>query len=127
MIESEWSFASWNCKFDNGTIQLGGVSGSGEASANSKMSFHIPANINIQLNTNVTVRAYNFALWYNTDFTVQVNGTQIIKQNSNKTEKNYNLSGTSTFTPSGSSVKLNSSYQSAGPWSKVHSMEILYN
>ena len=130
MIESEWSFASWNCEFNNGVIQLGGVTGSGEASANSTMTFNIPANINVKLNTNATVRALKFGLiWRNTDFTVSINGTEIIKQNSNKEAdgKNYNLSGTSTFTPTGSSIKLNSSYKEAGPWSKIHSMEILYN
>ena len=129
MIESEWSFASWNCEFNNGVIQLGGVSGSGEASANSKMSFHIPATVNIKLNTNATVRALKFGVIYrNTDFTVSVNGTQIIKQNSNNKSDgmNYDLSGTTTIS-SGLSIKLNSSYKEAGPWSKVHSMEILYN
>lgn len=132
IIETDWTTASWNCKFSDGSLQLGGVSGSGEASATSKMKFHIPASIGVKLNTNVTVRAYKFALWYNTDFTVAVNGTTIIKQNSDKqdnnnTGKNYNLSGTSTFTPSACSVKMNSSYTAAGPWSSVHSMEILYN
>lgn len=132
MVEADWTLASWNCEYSGGMIQLGGVSGSGEASATSNMKFHIPASIGVKLNTNVTVRAYKFALWYNTDFTVAVNGTTIIKQNSDKqdnnnTGKNYNLSATSTFTTSGSSVKLKSSYTAAGPWSKVYSLEILYN
>ena len=132
MVKSDWEFASWNCEFNNGTIQLGAVSGSGEASATSKISFHIPAGINIKVNTNVTVRDYKFALWYTTEFTLKVNGTTIIsqagnKQDNNNTGKNYNLSGTSTFTPSGSSIKMNSSYTMAGPWSKVHSLDILYN
>ena len=131
MVESDWEFASWNCEYSNGTIQLGAVSGSGECTATSKMAFVIPNNVNITVNTNVTIRAFKFALWYNTDFTVKVNGTQIIKQNSDKqdnnnTGKNYNLSGNATFTPSGCSVVMNSSYTAAGPWSKIHSMEILY-
>ena len=131
MVESDWEFASWNCEYSNGTIQLGAVSGSGECTATSKMAFGIPNNVNITVNTNVTIRAFKFALWYNTDFTVKVNGTQIIKQNSDKqdnnnTGKNYNLSGNATFTPSGYSVVMNSSYTAAGPWSKIHSMEILY-
>ena len=131
MVESDWELASWNCEYSNGSIQLGGVSGSGECTATSKMAFVIPNNVNITVNTNVTIRAFKFALWYNTDFTVKVNGTQIIKQNSDKqdnnnTGKNYNLSGNATFTPSGYSVVMNSSYTAAGPWSKIHSMEILY-
>ena len=131
MVESDWELASWNCEYTNGTIQLGAVSGSGECTATSKMAFVIPNNVNITVDTNVTIRAFKFALWYNTDFTVKVNGTQIIKQNSDKqdnnnTGKNYNLSGNATFTPSGCSVVMNSSYTAAGPWSKIHSMEILY-
>ena len=131
MVESDWELASWNCEYSNGTIQLGAVFGSGECTATSKMAFVIPNNVNITVNTNVTIRAFKFALWYNTDFTVKVNGTQIIKQNSDKqdnnnTGKNYNLSGNATFTPSGCSVVMNSSYTAAGPWSKIHSMEILY-
>ena len=131
MVESDWELASWNCEYSNGTIQLGAVSGSGECTATSKMAFVIPNNVNMTVNTNVTIRAFKFALWYNTDFTVKVNGTQIINQNSdnqdnNNTGKNYNLSGNATFTPSGCSVVMNSSYTAAGPWSKIHSMEILY-
>jgi hypothetical protein len=132
MVESDWELASWNCEYSNGTIQLGAVSGSGECTATSKMAFAIPADINIKVNANVTVRAYYlWPIWYNTDFTIKVNGTQIIKQNSNKqdnknTGKNYNLSGNAAFTPSGCSVVMNSSYTMAGPWSKIHSMEILY-
>ena len=136
MVETDWETASWNCKYDNGTYQLGGVAGSGDASINSKMKFHIPENIPIKVNTNVTVRAYFyngwlFDKWCETTFSLSVNGTQIISQHSNKqdnnnTGKNYSLSGTSTFTPSGSSIKMNSSYEAAGPWSKVHSLEILY-
>ena len=129
IIETDWTTASWNCKFSDGSLQLGGVSGSGEASATSKMKFHIPASIPVKLNTYVSLGALNVIFgWINTTFTVSVNGTQIISQGSNsKKEGDYNLSGTSTFTPSACSVKMNSSYTAAGPWSSVHSMEILYN
>lgn len=131
MVESDWEFKSWNCEYSNGTIQLGGVSGSGEATATSKMAFHIPANIPIKVNTNVTVRDFKFALWYTTTFRLKVNGSTIISQPGNKqdndnTGKNYNLYGTATVSSS-LSVAMNSSYEAAGPWSKVHSMEILYN
>lgn len=131
MVESDWELKSWNCKYSNGTIQLGGVSGSGEATATSKMAFHIPASIPIKVNTNVTVRDFKFGLWYTTTFRLKVNGSTIISQPGNKqdndnTGKNYNLYGTATVSSS-LSVAINSSYEAAGPWSKVHSMEILYN
>ena len=128
MIENEWSFSSWNCEYSGGTMQLGGVTGSGEASATFNKSFHVPANISIKVNTNVTLGSLHFIGWVTTDFTVKVNGSNIIKQNSGKQkEKTFNLTGTSTFTPSGNSIILNSSYTAAGPWSRVNSMEILYN
>lgn len=128
MIEADWEFASWNCKYDNGTIQLGGVSGSGECTATSKMAFYLPDDIGVKLNTDVTVRANRiWPIWYNTTFTVKVNGKNIISQESNDTEKRYSLSGTGTFSTSAYEVKLNSSYTAAGPWSKVHTLHILYN
>ena len=128
MVEGDWDFSSWNCEYSNGAIQLGGVSGSGECTATSKMQFKLPANVNVRVNTNVTLGSLIFIGWITTDFTVNVNGNQIIKQNSGKQDDgvNYNLSGNGAFTPSGYSVTMNSSYTAAGPWSKINSMEILY-
>lgn len=133
MVEADWDLASWNCEYNNGLIQLGGIMGSGECTAISKMVFYIPDNIEVKVNTNVTVRAsYIFWMWQNTTFTVNVNGTTIISQYSDKQDndnngKNYSLSGTSTFSPDACEIKLNSSYPEAGPWSKVHTLHILYN
>lgn len=132
MVEADWELASWNCKYDNGLIQLGGIRGSGECTATSKMFFYIPDNIEIKLNTNVTIRASNIIWWQNTTFTVNVNGKTIISQYSDNQDndnkgKDYTLSGTSTFSPDACEIKLNSSYKEAGPWSKVHSLHILYN
>ena len=135
MVEADWEFPRWsaNWKYDNGAIQLGGVAGSGECTATSTMEFYIPENIEVQLNTNVTIRALDW--WVdiqNTTFTVSVNGTKIISQYSDDQDndgagKNYSLSGTGTFSPEACEVKLNSSYEAAGPWSKVYSLHILYN
>ena len=132
MIEDDWEKASWNYKYENGTIQLGGVSGSGECTATSKMAFYIPNNLEVKLNTNVTIRASKIIWWQNTTFTVNINGTTIISQYSdnqdnNGSGKNYSLSGTGNFSPTAYEVKLNSSYEAAGPWSKVHTLHILYN
>lgn len=127
MVEADWKLASWNCEYNNGTIQLGGVSGSGECTATSKMAFYIPNDTNVKLDTNVTVKSFRFFGWIHTTFTINVNGTTIISQASDGDEKNYSLSGTNTFSPDASEIKLNSSYTAAGPWSKVHSLHILYN
>ncbi len=132
MIEADWNLASWNCEYNNGAIQLGGVSGSGECTATSKMAFYIPNNIEVKINTNVTIRASKIIWWQNTTFTVNVNGTTIISQHSdnqdnNGSGKNYSLSGTGSVSPTAYEVRLNSSYTAAGPWSKVHTLHILYN
>lgn len=130
MVEGDWKL-SYNSEYSNGLIQLGG--GTGNATATSEMAFYIPDNIGVQLNTNVTVRAfYWWVSTQNTTFTVNVNGTTIISQYSDNqdndnTGKNYSLSGTSIFSPGACEVRLNSSYTMAGPWSKVHSLHILYN
>lgn len=126
MIEADWELSSWNCEYDNGTIQLGGVRGSGECTATSKMAFYLPDDIGVKLNTDVTVAAGIFNT-INTTFTVRVNGVEIISQGSKNTEKRYSLSGTGAFSTSTYEVKLNSSYTAAGPWSKVHTLHILYN
>ena len=132
MVEADWDFASWNCKYENGIIQLGGVSGSGECTATSKMAFYIPENIGIKIDTNVTIRASHIIWWQNTTFTVNVNGTTIISQYSdnqdnNNSGKNYTLSGTGSFSSGACEVKLNSDYSATGPWSKVYTLHILYN
>lgn len=132
MVEADWNLASWNCEYNNGSIQLGGIRGSGECTATSKLVFYVPENIGIKINTNVTIRASKIIWWQNTTFTVNVNGSTIISQNSdnqdnNNTGKNYSLYGTGTFAPGACEVKLNSSYKEAGPWSKVHTLHILYN
>lgn len=132
MVKADWELASWNCKYDNGLIQLGGIRGSGECTATSKMAFYIPDNIGVKVNANVTIRASHIIWWQNTTFTVNINGTTIISQSSDNqdndnTGKNYSLSGTEIFSPNAYTVKLNSSYEAAGPWSKVHTLHILYN
>ena len=127
MVESDWSLSSWNNKYENGYIQLGDVSGSGSCSATSKMQFYIPSTTRIKLETNVTINAENILGWRNTNFTIKVNNTQIIEQNSNSKSQSYNLSGISTFTPSNYSIVMNSSYSAVGPWCRVHSLEVLYN
>ena len=131
MVEADWNL-SYNSKYSNGVIQLGGLKGAGECTATSKMTFYIPDNIGVKINTNVTVRASKILWWQNTTFTVNVNGTTVISQYSdnqdnNNTGKNYSLSGIGTFTSSTSEVKLNSSYEAAGPWSKIYTLHILYN
>lgn len=132
MVEADWENASWNYKYENGTIQLGGVSGSGECTVTSKMAFYIPESIGVKIDTNVTIRASHIIWWQNTTFTVNVNGIIIISQNSDNqdndnTGKNYTLSGTGSFSPGAYEVKLNSDYSATGPWSRIYYLHISYN
>lgn len=132
MVEADWELSSWNCNYDNGIIQLGGVSGSGSCTATLKTNFYLPENVEVMFNADATIRASKIIWWQNTTFTVNVNGKTVISQYSNNednnnTGKRYSLSGVSTFSPDAYEVKLNSSYEAAGPWSKVHSLHILYN
>lgn len=124
MIEADWGL-TYNCEYSNGVIQLGG--GTGKATATSNMAFYIPDNIGVKLNTNVTIKAYQLVLWYNTTFTVKVNGETVITQDSNSTENYYTLSGNGTFSPEAYQVELKSSRETIYVWSKVHSLYILYN
>ena len=131
MIGADWTLASRNCKYENGMIQLGGITGIGECTATSK-NFHIPNNVNVTLDTNVTVRdGYVFFGWRETTFTASINGSTVISQPGNREDndnagKNYSLSGNGTFSTDGRVVTLNSSYSAAGPWAKVYTLQILY-
>lgn len=140
MVQDDWNLSSWNCEYVDGIIQLGGVSGSGDCTATSKMAFNVPNTINIVIKTNATVRAHDMrtnifgslvGVCNQTTFTVSVNESTIISQYSDyqdngNTGKNYDLSGNSSFSTDSYSIKMNSSYEMAGPWSKVHSLHILY-
>lgn len=126
MTSTEWNITG-NASFESDHIQLGG--GTGNAEATSKYQFHIPASINVLVNTNVTVKAL---YWYlgtqNTDFTVSVGGNTIIKQNSNneRNGKNYDLSASCSIS-SAPSIMLKSSYEAAGPLANVYSFNMIYN
>lgn len=124
MVEADWDL-SYNSEYSNGLIQLGG--GTGEATATSKLAFYIPDNIGVKINTNVTLKSFRFIGWIHTTFTINVNGTTVVSQASDGDEKDHTLSGIETFSSNAYEVKLNSSYTAAGPWSKVHTLHILYN
>ena len=124
MVADDWN-RSGNCSYDNGVLQLGG--GTGDASATSKMLFHIPNSIEVVLNTNVTVCDRRIVgIWCQTTFTASIDGSTLISQSGNKEEKNYSLSGNATFSKEGNVIVLNSSYKTAGPWSKVYTLHMLY-
>ena len=58
--------------------------------------------------------------------TASINGSTVVSQPGNRGKKNYSLSGNGAFSKDGNVIVLNSSYTMAGPWSKVHTLHILY-
>ena len=127
MTSAEWNISS-NAKFQSGYIEIGGGFTVAEAKATSIYPFHVPDDIDVKVNTNVTVRALWFLGYINTDFTVSVGGTTIIKQNSNNKSdgQNYDLSATCSIN-SAPTIVLKSSYEADGPWAKVYSFNMLYD
>ena len=125
-----WTTGSWNNEFQSDCVQLGGVSGSGECSATYNKSFVVPSSVNVRVSSNATVRAYKPVLGtINTDYTVKLNGTAVITQNSNgnTSGQNYpNLGADAVLSAGETSLKLQSSYTLAGPWVKVYSVKLEY-
>ena len=122
-----WVGASWNVKFTDSYVQLGGVSGSGSCTITSP-SFHVPANFDVKVDVSGSIHAYKFALWYNTTFSVSVSGTGVASVGSNdQKEHSMAVSGTGTLTTSHPKITCNSSYTLAGPYAKVSSLSIKYN
>lgn len=128
---ADWSKASWNNEFKSDHVQLGGVSGSGEASVTYNKSFVVPASVNVRVSSNATVRAYKPPLLstINTNYTVNLNGTAVITQNSNGNTSGQNypdLRANAVLGAGETSLKLQSSYAAAGPWTKVYSVKLEY-
>lgn len=127
MNNTEWKLSS-NASFQSDNLKLGG--GTGTATADCLYDFYIPGTTNVSVETNVTVTAL---YWYlgtqNTDFTVSLNSSQIIKQNSNneKNGKNYTLTANSSLNAGNSvAIQLKSSYTAAGPKAEVYTFKMLY-
>lgn len=121
MIQADWELTN-NCEYSSGVIQLGG--GTGNATATSKMVFHIPENIGVRLDTDVVLHTWALS---KTTFSVIVNETTVISQKSGNNDDKVSLSGTEVFSTNNYHIELNSSYMALGPWCKVYSLHILYN
>ena len=119
-----WVASSWNVKFYDSYVQLGGVMGSGSCTITSP-SFHVPADFDVK----VDVSGYIDALGaINTTFSVSVSGTKVASVGSgSKNEHPMAVSGTGTMTTSNPKITCNSSYAAAGPYAKVSSLRVTYN
>lgn len=124
-----WKLGSWNNEFSGNYVQIGGVTGSREASCTSK-AFYLPSTVNIKVWTDCALRSYKAGLiWCRTDFTISINGSNLISKNSGKdngsNEWRTQLSGTGTM-DNGNTIKCQSSYTLAGPYVKIYSITVDY-
>lgn len=126
-----WSAGSWNVKWTDDFVQLGGVSGSGEASATSPQFSGIPATINTTFNVDAYIVAYYYSglflkTWRTTTFKLTSDDNVIISQDSGEQSgKDFYLSGNGTMT-NNSQIKMQSTYELAGPYVQVRNIQILY-
>lgn len=122
-----WEGSSWNVKFKDGYVKLGGDSGSGEATITSP-SFHVPANFKVKVDVSGSIDALKFFGWINTTFSVSVSGTEVASVGSGSQEEHpMAVSGTGTLTTSNPKITCNSSYEPAGPYATVSSLRVTYN
>ena len=122
-----WEASSWNVEFTGSYVQLGGVSGSGEATITSP-SFHVPAGFKVKVDVSGYIDALKFGFWYNTTFSVSVSGEKVASVDSNSQEEHpMAVSGTGELTTSNPKITCNSSYTAAGPYAKVSSLRVTYN
>lgn len=123
-----WKAASWNVDWTGSYVQLGGVMGSGEGSITSPAFNDLPGTINTQFVADTYIAALNTYIfgWVTTTFKLFSGGTTVISQDSGKQSgKGFNLTGNGTLSK-GSTVKLQSTYEAAGPYVQVRSLKILY-
>lgn len=119
-----WSQGSWNVSWKSDNVQIGAVSGSGEASIS--YSFYIPDTINVSAYNKYAAKGYRFGV--NTTYTFTVGGATKISYKTSSTtiytdEQTFN---DCTLSSSGSQIKCQSSYRPAGPYCQVYSVIIKY-
>ena len=126
-----WTDGSWNVSWKDDYVQLGGVSGTGEASATSPEFTGIPETINTTYKVDAYIAAYYYSgvllkTWRTTTFNLFSDDNIVISQGSGEQNgKNFNLTGNGTMT-NNSQIKLQSTYELAGPYVKVYNLQILY-
>lgn len=122
-----WKEASWNVEWTGSYVQIGGVSGSGEANITSPAFNDLPATINTQFIADTRMGSLNFIGWIQTTFNLYSGSSKVISQASGKQNdgKEFYLTGNGTMSK-GTVIKLESTYTAAGPWVQVRSLKILY-
>lgn len=118
---------SGQVSFDSSYIQIGGI-GSTAFAENSIISepFAIPESTNIVIDTKALIHGEKFVLNYATDFIVNVNGSNIISQNSGTIEKDYSLSGNGSLSTQNNTIKCFITSKSVRCHAKIKTFNVRY-
>ena len=124
MVENDWKY-EYPAAYSNGKIVLGDSKGIGGGIVVMTRAFYIPQNIGIKIDLYAYLRT---KLAMNSEFRFFVNDEKVIGKKCGSVDDYITLGATSTFTPSGSSIKMESSYKVYGSITcDVYSLNILYN
>lgn len=121
------SSLSYNFSWKDSYVQLGNVAGSGDAYITSPAFNDLPGTINTQFIADTRMASLKFFGWIQTTFNLYSGSSKVISQASGeqKDGKDYYLTGNGTMSK-GAVIKLESTYEAAGPWVQVRSLKILY-
>ena len=124
MVENDWEY-EYPAAFSNGKIVLGDSKGIGGGIVVMTRPFFIPENISIKIDLYAYLRT---KLAMNSEFRFFVNNEKVIGTKCGSVDNYITLEASSSFTPSGSSIKMESSYKVSGSITcDVYSLNILYN
>lgn len=118
---------SGQVSFESSYIQIGGV-GSTAFAENSITSkpFAIPESTNIVIDTKALIHGEKFGISYATDFIINVNGSDIISQNSGTIEKDYSLSGNGSLSAQNNTIKCFITSRSIRCHAKIKTFNVRY-
>ena len=124
----KWTRGSWNVENKSNYVQLGAVSGSGEASITYK-SFYIPGEIQVNIYTQYVGHTYRFLGYIRTTFNITIGSKttticQTAEKNTDEIPGENNTEG--NLAPNSSSIKYESTYKAAGPWIRIKDVYITY-
>ncbi len=115
-----------NVKWNSDYVQLGGSSGYSRI----KLDLYAPANFNVKVDVSgyIDARDNGFGItWQTTTFSISVSGANVAEVGSGKQEEHpMSVSTTGTLTTSDPTVTCLSSYEVAGPYTKVTNFDITY-
>lgn len=118
------SVALVSVKWEDTYLRLAAISQSPKVSS---PNFHIPNEINTDMRLNIKIHNEKyFFKWRVTNFVVNVNGNSFRQNGEEVNDKNYEVVGSPTFSPTGNTVTLQSSYNMTVPYVDIYNITIKY-